>query len=67
MTLDPQYHLPPGRRAAVDALTNERFSRPLWWVTPHPEFVDSKLMQGIRRRTLSDALEGIEDIEEIPA
>ena len=53
----------PGRRAAVDALTNERFSG-LWWVTPKPELVDSKLMQGIRRRALSEALEGTDDIKE---
>lgn len=57
-------HLPPGRRAAVDALTHERFGTPLWWVTPDPMFVDSKLMQGIRRRALSEALEGIEDEQE---
>lgn len=61
---EPLPHLPPGRRAAVDALTNERFSNPLWWVTPQPEFVDSKLMQGIRRRALSEATEVTDDIEE---
>jgi hypothetical protein len=61
VNLDPQYHLPPGRRAAVDALTSERFSQSLWWVTPRPEFVDSKLTQGIRRRALSEALDGIDD------
>lgn len=65
MNLDPQYHLPPGRRAAVDALVSERFSRSLWWVTPRLELVDSKLMQGIRRRALSEALDSTEDdIEE---
>jgi hypothetical protein len=60
VNLDPQYHLPPGRQAAVDALTSERFSG-LWWVTPRPEFVDSKLTQGIRRRALSEALDGLDD------
>jgi hypothetical protein len=62
VNLDPQYHLPPGRRAAVDALTSERFGRSLWWT--HPDFVDTRLSQGIRRRALSEALEGIDDIEE---
>jgi hypothetical protein len=33
----------------------------MWWVTPRPEFVDSKLTQGIRRRALSEALDGIDD------
>lgn len=57
-------HLPPGRQAAVDALVSERFSG-LWWTTERPELVDSKLLQGIRRRALSEALEGIDDdIEE---
>lgn len=65
MNLDPQYHLPPGRQAAVDALVSERFSNPLWWVTPHPEFVDSKLMQGIRRRALSESTEVTDDAEEV--
>jgi hypothetical protein len=46
----------------VDALTSERFSRSLWWT--HPDFVDSKLMQGIRRRALTEALDGVEVIEE---
>lgn len=58
---EPLPHLPPGRRAAVDALVSERFSKPLWWVTPHPEFVDSRLTQGIRRRALSEALDGLDD------
>lgn len=67
MNLDPRYHLPPGRQAAVDALVSERFSG-LWWTTPRPEFVDSKLMQGIRRRALSEAPEGTDDdIEEATA
>lgn len=56
---EPLPHLPPGRRAAVDALINERFSRSLWW-TP-PERVDTKLTQGIRRRALTEALDGIAD------
>lgn len=58
---EPLPHLPPGRRAAVDALTNERFGPSVWWETPRPELVDSKLMQGIRRRALSEALEGTQD------
>ena len=62
MTVDPMHA--PGRRATVDALTNERFSDPLWWETQRPEFVDSKLMQGIRRRALSEALDSTDDIKE---
>lgn len=52
-------HLPPGRRAAVDALVSERFSRSLWWT--HPDFVDTKLAQGKRRRALAEATEDIEE------
>jgi hypothetical protein len=48
----------------VDALVSERFGRSMWWVTPRPEFVDSKLTQGIRRRALSEALDGIDNYEE---
>ena len=62
MTVDPTHT--PGRRATVDALTNERFSDPIWWETQRPELVDSKLMQGIRRRALSEAVDGTEDMEE---
>jgi hypothetical protein len=63
VNLDTQYHLPPGRRAAVDALVSERFSG-LWWTTERPELVDSKLLQGIRRRALSEALDGLKDDHE---
>lgn len=37
-------------------LHKERFAS-AWWVTTRPEEVDSKLMQGIRRRALSEALD----------
>lgn len=48
------------------ALAQERFGRSLWWSTAKPELVDSKLMQGIRRRALSEALEDDYD-EEVEA
>jgi hypothetical protein len=48
----------------LQSLQQERFGISQWWVTPRPEFVDSKLMQGIRRRALSEALEGIDEEEE---
>lgn len=55
-------HLPPGRRAAVDALTNERFSRPLWWPTP-PRHTDSQVMQYFRRIELEAEAADDEDEE----
>jgi hypothetical protein len=42
-------------------LLRERFGPPQWWVATRPEEVDSKLTQGIRRRALSEALDGIDD------
>jgi hypothetical protein len=42
-------------------LRKERYAPPLWWVTTRPEEVDSKLTQGIRRRVLSEALDGHDD------
>jgi hypothetical protein len=46
-------------------LLRERFGKSTWWVTTKPELVDSKLMQGIRRRALTEAVGGYEDeIEE---
>jgi hypothetical protein len=42
-------------------LRKERYAPSLWWVTSRPEEVDSKLTQGIRRRALSEALDGIDD------
>lgn len=42
-------------------LRKERYAPPLWWVTTRPEEVDSKLTQGIRRRALSEALDGHDD------
>jgi hypothetical protein len=45
-------------------LLRERFGKSAWWVTARPELVDSKLTQGIRRRALSEALDGIDELEE---
>jgi hypothetical protein len=45
-------------------LLRERFGKSTWWVTTKPELVDSKLMQGIRRRALSEAIDGDDEIEE---
>jgi hypothetical protein len=42
-------------------LLRERFGKSTWWVTTRPELVDSKLTQGIRRRALSEALDGEDD------
>jgi len=44
-------------------LLRERFGKSTWWVTSRPEQVDSKLMQGIRRRALSEAIDGHDDEE----
>lgn len=41
------------------AVYKERFSS-TWWVTTRPE-VDSTFMQGVRRRALSEALDGHDD------
>lgn len=46
-------------------LRKERYDKPAWWVTTRPEEVDSKLTQGIRRRALSEALDGPDEIEEV--
>jgi len=74
MTLDPNAN--PGRRLtqarrrrqklAVADLLSERFSRSPWFETTRPDMPldDSPLAQGIRRRALSEALDGIEDEEE---
>ena len=59
---DPQ--LLPGRRMYEQA-ARERFGASLWWVTPRPDLDDSPFMQGIRRRALSEALDGIEDESEV--
>ena len=57
-------HLPPGRRAAVDALVSERFSDPIWWISPAViDQQDNDLNCGARRRALSEALAGIHDDE----
>jgi hypothetical protein len=56
MTRDPLYA----------SLAQERFGRSEWWSTVKPELIDSKLMQGIRRRALSEALEDDQD-EEVEA
>jgi hypothetical protein len=45
------------------ALLRERFGKSTWWVTTRPELVDSALAQGIRRRALSEAIDG-DEIEE---
>lgn len=45
-------------------LIAERYERPAWWVMTRPEEVDSKLMQGIRRRALSEALEDHDELKE---
>lgn len=45
-------------------LHKERFASS-WWATNRPEEVDSKLMQGIRRRALSEALEDHDEHEEV--
>jgi len=42
-------------------LIAERYEHPTWWVPTRPLEVDSKLTQGIRRRALSEALDGIDD------
>lgn len=44
-------------------LHKERFAS-AWWVTTRPEDVDSVLMQGIRRRALSEALEDHDELKE---
>lgn len=46
-------------------LRRERYDKPAWWVTTRPEEVDSALMQGIRRRALSDALEDHDELKEV--
>lgn len=58
--------LPPGRQAYIQDLTRERFTKSVWFETSTPAVVDSKLMQGIRRRALSEALDGLQD-EEVEA
>lgn len=58
--------LPPGWQAYIQDLMRERFSKSVWFESTAPLFVDSKLMQGIRRRALSEALEGDYD-EEVEA
>lgn len=63
MTLDPQYHLPPGRRAAVDALTSERFSDPIWFRSVPPEALDPQ-MQALRQLELAELPEDEDDPEE---
>jgi hypothetical protein len=45
-------------------LLRERFGASTWWVTTRPELVDSKLTQGIRRRALSQAVGGYDEIQE---
>lgn len=45
-------------------LHKERYSS-TWWVTTRPEEVDSKLMQGIRRRALSEALDNPDELKEV--
>ena len=56
------------RRAKLAAadLLSERFSRDstaIWWVSTPPELDDSTLMQGTRRRALSEAIDGYDDEE----
>lgn len=45
----------------LQSLQQERFGTSQWWTTQLPEFVDNKLMQGIRRRALSEALDSTEN------
>ena len=59
MTVDPTQA--PGRRATVDALTNERFSDPIWWPTPRAHR-DSEQMQYFRRLEL-EAVDNQDDEE----
>jgi hypothetical protein len=47
-------------------LRKERYAKkPVWWVTTKPEENDSPLMQGIRRRQLTDVPEDDHEIEEV--
>lgn len=46
-------HLPPGRRAAVDALTSERFGDPIWFRSVPAEVLDPQ-MQALRQLELSE-------------
>lgn len=46
-------HLPPGRRAAVDALVSERFSDPIWFRSVPPEALDPQ-MQALRQLELAE-------------
>lgn len=45
-------------------LLRERFGKSTWWVTTKSELVDSKLTQGIRRRALTEAVDGDDELEE---
>lgn len=46
-------HLPPGRRAAVDALTSERFSDPIWFRSVPAEAEDPN-MRALRQLVLNE-------------
>lgn len=46
-------HLPPGRRAAVDALVSERFSDPTWFRSVPTEALDPQ-MQALRQLELAE-------------
>ena len=46
-------------------LLKERYAKkPVWWSTTKPEENDSPLMQGIRRRQLTDVPEDAHETEE---
>lgn len=53
----------PSRRAAVDALTSERFSDPIWFRSVPAEVLDPQ-MQALRQLELYEAADDEDETEE---